>query len=162
MLSVQLISTELPEHQEKKSINFLIDTNVPHFINSDELRIQQLLIALCESVHELFNSRQMRLTVKVHSHHLSSATLLFVFTSHDDKPVDNTAPFNHFINTDIVLFSTQMTMAKEVCQLMNGDMKLAISDSGERVLTASIKISITSTEQQHRCQSHVFDETHEN
>lgn len=162
MLSVQLLSTELPKHQEKKSINFLIDTNVPHFINSDELRIQQLLIALCESVHELFNSRQMRLTVKVHSHHLSSATLLFVFTSHDDKPVDNTAPFNHFINTDIVLFSTQMTMAKEVCQLMNGDMKLAISDSGERVLTASIKISITSTEQQHRCQSHVFDETHEN
>jgi CHASE1-domain containing sensor protein len=162
MLSAQVLSTEQPKHQEKKSISFLIDSNVPHFINSDELRIQQLLIALCESVHELFNSKQMRLTVKVHSHHLSSATLLFIFTSHDNEPVDSTAPFNHFINTNIVLFSTQMAMAKEVCQLMNGDMNLAISDSGERVLTASIKISITSTEQQHSFQSHVFDETHEN
>jgi CHASE1-domain containing sensor protein len=161
MLSVKMLSKELLIPQEKKSITFLIDSSVPHFINSDELRIQQLLIALCESVHELFNSRQMRLTVKVHSHHLSSATLLFVFTSHDDKPADNAAPFSHFINTSMVLFNTQLAMAQEVCQLMNGDANLAISDSGERVLTASIKISITPPEQQHAYQSHVFDETDE-
>lgn len=158
MLSVKMLSKNRTTLQEN-SISFLIDSNVPHFINSDELRIQQILIALCENVHELFNSRQMRLTVKVHSHHLSSATLLFVFTNHDDEPVDNTAPFIHFINTNMALFSTQMAMAKEVCQLMNGDANLAISDSGERVLTASIKISITSNEQQHAYQSHVFDET---
>jgi len=144
---------------QKNSITFLIDSNVPHFINSDELRIQQLLIAFCESVHDFFNIRNMRLTVKVHSHHLNSATLFFIFTNHDSEPVDNTAPFNHFINSNIALFSTQMAMAKEVCQLMDGDAKLAISDSGERVLTASIKILITSNEQQHAYQSHVFDET---
>lgn len=162
MLSVKVLSKELSVLRDEKSIIFLIDSNVPHFINSDELRIQQLLIALCESVHELFNSKKMCLTVKVHSHHLSSATLLFIFTNHDDEPVDNTAPFSHFINTSMVLFSTQMAMAKEVCQLMQGDANLAISDSGERVLTASIKISISSTEQQHAHQSHVFDGTREN
>jgi CHASE1-domain containing sensor protein len=143
---------------EEKSITFLIDPNVPHFINSDELRVQQLLIAFCEGVHSLFNSRNLRLTVKVHSHHLNSATLLFVFTNHYEEPTDNTAPFNHFVNSNMALFSTQMAMAKEVCQLMDGDANLAISDSGERVLTASIKILITSAKQQHAYQSNVFDE----
>lgn len=143
---------------DEKNITFLIDSNVPHFINSDELRIQQILIAFCQGVHELFNIRNIRLTVKVHSHHLNSATLFFIFTSHDDEVVDNTASFNHFINTSIALFSTQMAMAKEVCQLMDGDANLAISNSGERVLTASIKILISSNEQQHAYQSHAFDE----
>jgi hypothetical protein len=36
---------------------------------------------------------------------------------------------------------------------------LAISDSGERVLTASIKILITSIEQQYAYQSDIFIET---
>lgn len=153
---------------QKNSITFLIDPNVPHFINSDELRIQQILIAFCEGVHELFNVRNMRLTVKVHSHHHNSAThshhhnsatLLFVFTNHDDESVDNTAHFSHFINSNMALFSTKMAMAKDVCQLMDGDANLAMSASGERVLTASIKILITSNEQQHIYQPHVFDET---
>jgi CHASE1-domain containing sensor protein len=143
---------------QEKNITLLIDSNVPHFINSDELRIQQLLIALCEGVHELLKIRNIRLTVKVHSHHLNSATLFLIFTHHDNEPVDNTAGFSHFTDPNIALFSTQMAMAKEVCQLMNGDATLAISDSGERVLTASIKILITSTEQKNISQSGVFDE----
>lgn len=145
--------------RQKNSITFLIDSNIPHFINSDELRIQQLLIAFCESVHELFNTQNMRLTVKVHNHHLNSATLLFIFTNHDDEPVDNKAPFSQFVNSNMAFISTQMAMAKGVCQFMGGDASLAISASGERVLTASIKILITSSEEQHAYQSHVFDET---
>lgn len=158
MLSAKKSTNEIILTQEN-SITFLIDSNVPHFINSDELRIQQILIALCDGIHDFFNISNMRLTVKVHSHHLNSATLLFIFTNHDSEPADNTAPFNHFINSNMALFSTRMAMAKEVCQLMDGDVNLAISDSGERILTASIKISITSNEQQHAYQSHVFDET---
>ena len=49
-------------------------------------------------------------------------------------------------------------MAKEVCQLMGGDANIAISASGERVLTASIKIEITSNEQQQSYQAQTFDE----
>ncbi|PHR83197.1 MAG: histidine kinase [Colwellia sp.] len=157
MLLVKKLSKNITTDQEK-SMTFLIDSKVPYFINSDELRIQQFLIAFCESVHELFNSRHMRLTVKVHNHHLNSATLLFVFTNHDNASVDNTPLFSHFVNSNMAFFSTKMAMAKEVCQLMGGDANLAISASGERVLTASIKILITSNEQQHAYQSHVFDE----
>jgi CHASE1-domain containing sensor protein len=157
MLLVKKLSKNITTDQEK-SMTFLIDSKVPYFINSDELRIQQFLIAFCESVHELFNSRHMRLTVKVHNHHLNSATLLFVFTNHDNASVDNTPLFSHFVNSNMAFFSTKMAMAKEVCQLIGGDSNLAISASVERVLTASIKILITSNEQQHAYQSHVFDE----
>jgi CHASE1-domain containing sensor protein len=143
---------------DHNSITFLIDSNIPPFINSDELRVQQFLIVFCEEVHKLFNCKKIRLTVKVHFHHLNSATLLFVFTNHDEL-TNNEAPFNNFINSDIAFYSTQMAMAKEVCQSMNGDANLAISDSGERVLTASIKILITSIEQQYAYQSDIFIET---
>jgi CHASE1-domain containing sensor protein len=152
-----LLAKKLSDHNHN-SITFLIDSNVPPFINSDELRLQQFLIVFCEEVHKLFNCKKIRLTVKVHFHHLNSATLLFVFTNHDET-TNNEAPFNNFINSDIAFYSTQMAMAKEVCQLMNGDANLAISDSGERVLTASIKILITSIEQQYAYQSDIFIET---
>ena len=41
---------------------------------------------------------------------------------------------------------------------MDGDANLIMSASGERVLTASIKILITSNEQDHAHQLHVFEE----
>ena len=39
-----------------------------------------------------------------------------------------------------------MALAKEMSQLMEGDVNLGISDSGERVLTAAIKILTTLNE----------------
>jgi len=153
-----MISAKNPTLTQEKNITFLIDSNVPHFINSDELRIQQFLVAFCEDVHELFNTGSIRLTVKVHNHQFKSATLLFVFTDNEDKASSNVAPFNHFIHSSMDLFSAQVAMAKKVCQLMDGDANLAVSASGERVLTASIKILITSSEEQHEHQSHIFDE----
>lgn len=156
-----LSAKKLPQNtslEQKHHITFLIDSNVPHFINSDELRVQQLLVAFCEDVHRLFSISHVRLTVKVHNHRLNSATLLFIFTNHENEPINRTAPFNQFINSDMALFSTKLAMAKEVCQLLGGDANLAISDSGERVLTASIKIIITSNEEQHAHQSQLFDE----
>lgn len=145
MISVKKSPEEITLVQEKKIV-FLIDENVPPFVISDELKIQQILISLCEGVHALFKSTNIRLTVKVRSHHHNSATLLFVFTNHDDEPIDITAPFNHFIESNISLFNTQMALAKEVSQLMEGDVNLGISDSGERVLTAAIKILTTLNE----------------
>ena len=153
-----MISAKSPALTQEKNITFLIDSNVPHFINSDELRIQQFLVAFCEDVHELFNTGSIRLTVKVHNHQFKSATLLFIFTDNEDEASSNVAPFNHFIHSSMDLFSAQVAMAKKVCQLMDGDANLAVSASGERVLTASIKILITSSEEQHEHQSHTFDE----
>ncbi len=143
---------------QDKSTTFLITANVPHFINSDELRIQQLLMAFCDGIHELYKVHNMRVSIKTHNHTANSATLFFVFTSHDTQVADIKVPFDDFISKDITLFSTEMAMAKEVCQLMNGDANLAVSASGERVLTASIKIDITSNEQQQAYQAQIFDE----
>ena len=143
---------------QDKSVTFLITPNVPHFINSDELRIQQLLMAFCDGIHELYKVNNMRVSIKTHNHNFNSATLFFVFTSHDTQAADIKVPFDDFISKDITLYSTEMAMAKEVCQLMNGDANLAVSDSGERILTASIKIDITSNEQQRVYQAQIFDE----
>jgi CHASE1-domain containing sensor protein len=143
---------------EKRNITFLINSNVPHFINSDELRIQQLLMAISEGVHKLFNVNNMRVSIKIHNLNSSSAILFFVFTSHDEQLADSKVPFDDFVSKDLTLFNTEMAMAKEVCQLMDGDANLAISTSGERVLTASVRIDITSNAEQQAHQAKLFDE----
>ena len=140
------------------TITLLIDPSVPHFINSDELKIQQLLIAFCNSVPKLYEVENIRLSIKVYNHQYNNASLLFVFTSHDNNANSITEQFQHFIAKGISLCGTEMAMAKEVCQLMGGDANIAISASGERVLTASIKIEITSNEQQQSYQAQTFDE----
>jgi CHASE1-domain containing sensor protein len=143
---------------KNNSITFLISPKVPHFINSDEIRIQQLLVAFCDGIHEFYNTNNIRVSIKIHKHNSNNATLFFVFTTNDLQVIDNTVPFDDYISKDITLYSTEMAMAREVCQLMNGDVKLAVSASGERVLTASIKINITSNEQQRAYQAKFFDE----
>lgn len=143
---------------KNNSITLLIDPSVPYFINSDELKIQQFLMAFCGGVHKLFGVENIRLSIKVHNHQYSSATLLFVFTNQDNESDNSTKQLQHFISKDLSLYSAEMAMAKEVCQLLEGDANLAISASGERVLTASIKIDITSNEQQRAYQAQTFDE----
>lgn len=145
------------ELNQDKSITFLITPNVPHFINSDELRVQQFLMAFCDGIHELYNVNNIRISIKIHSHNANSATLFFIFTSNEANIAEAKVPFDDFISKDIILYSAEMAMAKEVCQLMNGDANLAVSPSGKRILTASIRVNITSNEQQRNHQAQVFD-----
>jgi len=142
---------------KNRTITLLIDSSVPHFINSDELRIQQFLMALCECIHDLYAMKNIRLTVKAHSHQLNTATLLFIFTEHINAQVEAEAPFVDYISKDISQYSTQMAMVKEVCQLMKGDVSLGVTNSGEKILTAAIKIIKTTNEQQLTYQTDVFD-----
>lgn len=142
---------------KNRTITLLIDSSVPHFINSDELRIQQFLMALCECIHELYGMKNIRLTIKAHSHQLNTATLLFIFTKHDNDQLGAEAPFDDYISKDISQYSTQMAMVKEVCQLMKGDVSLGMTNSGEKILTAAIKIIKTTNEQQLTYQADVFD-----
>lgn len=140
---------------KNRSITLLIDSSVPHFITSDELRIQQFLIVLCENIHQLYAMNNIRLTVKVH-HQVNTATLLFVFTEQDDEKREVKAPFVDYLSKDISLYNTQMSMVKEVCQLMKGDVSLGMTKSGERILTAAIKIIQTTSEQQQNYQARFF------
>ena len=140
-----------------KSITFLIDTQVPHFINSDELKIQQLLMAVCDEVHALYKLNNIRISIKTHYQNSKRAALFFVFTGHDDQITENNVPFDDYIAKDIALYSTEMAMAKDICHLMNGDANLALSGSGERVLTVSIIIEISSIDEQQEIQAQAFD-----
>ncbi|MGL1958499.1 MAG: CHASE domain-containing protein [Colwellia sp.] len=144
---------------QQKSIFFLIDKDVPHFINSDELRLQKLLITLSECAKNLFVTDYLRLSVKVHKHHLDSATLFFVFSHHyEETAKDSNAQLKDYIDQDLSLFSTKMAMVKEVCQLLKGDVNLGGLASGGGVLSASLKINITSLDQQQNYQSRFFDQ----
>lgn len=141
---------------KKRSITMLVDSSVPHFIISDELRIQQFLIPLCTSVFELYYIKNIRLTVKAHSHQFNMATLLFVFTGQGDENSEIKSPIEDYISKDIGQYSTQMMMVKEICQLMEGDLSLGVTHSGEMILTAAIKVTQTTNEQQQVYQAHFF------
>jgi len=141
---------------DNKMITLLIDPTVPDFISSDELRIQQFLIALCDTIHELYSIDNVRLTIKAHHHKLDSVLMLFVFTCHFDEQVELKTPFVNYIGKDISQYSTHMAMVKEICQLMGGDVSLGIASTGNKVLTASIKVRKTTSEQQQAYQAQFF------
>jgi len=131
---------------QDKKVTLLIDADMPHFISSDESRIQQFLLALCESVHELFATNNLRLTVKVYSPQYSATTLLFVFTEHNGE-LDDGQIYSDDILVELTQYSAQLAMSRDICQLMGGDVSFDVTPSGSKILTASIKIYETSSEQ---------------
>ena len=143
--------------QQDKKITLLIDADTPHFINSDEGRIQQLLLALCESVHELFDINNVRLTIKVYSPQHSATTLLFVFTEHNGECFESQR-YSDDISVELSQYSAQLGMSRDICQLMGGDVSFDITPSGSKILTASIKVIETSIEQQESYQAQFFDQ----
>ncbi|MBU2891883.1 CHASE domain-containing protein [Colwellia sp. D2M02] len=144
---------------ENKTIYFLIDSEVPHFINSDELRIQKLLGLLIKSAQQLFGETPLRLAVKLHQHKMDSATLFFIFSNQGDvfTPYSR-EQFNIATSKDLGSYSTSMAIIKEVCQLLHGNVNVGFLASGDGVLSASVKVSITTLEQQKAHQAKYFDE----
>jgi len=132
-------------NQEKKiSFTFFINDNVPPFIESDELRIQQLIMALAQSAPSLLNGNDLSISVTAHAHQLKRITVFFVVTkianadnSHNAKQVDQT-----FIDQDLSSYSTSMAMVKELCQLFEGDINLNQLASGQVLISASIKVDL--------------------
>lgn len=142
-----------------KSVFFLIDKEVPHYINSDELRIQKMLTAFIKSAQQVFNTDNLRLSIKVHAHHKRSATLFFIFSHQDETTAaDSDEVLKAISKTDLATYSTSMAMVKEVSQLLQGNISLGMLDSGGGMLSASIRVSITSEEEQREEQSNSFDQ----
>jgi len=150
---------------ENKAIFFLIDDNVPHFIDSDELHIQKLLVTLNEAAQLLFFSKHIRLSIKAHIHQQKVASIFFVFTLQDDILFDQQEPANLQNNNAYqqmelksysIMSSMKMTMVKELCQLLKGDVKYSMLPSGEYMLSASLKVKITSFDQQQAFQDQSF------
>lgn len=143
---------------EGKSIFFLIDESVPHYINSDELYIQKLLNALIESAHLSLKSDALRLSIKLHQHKKSEASVFFTLSSQDsiatDKVLsqDEDTPHN-----ELSPGSTAMAMAIKYSQLLKGDTSLGTLSSGAGILSASIRVTVSSIEEQEAHQGLTFD-----
>lgn len=141
-----------------KSIFFLIDESVPHYINSDELYLQKLLHALIESAHHVLKTDMIRLSIKLHKHKLSEASLFFTLSSQEIKDTNyNDNTFNERTADNLVANSTSLSMAIKYSQLLRGDTNLGTLSSGDGVLNASIRVTISSIEQQELQQGLTFD-----
>jgi len=142
-----------------KSIFFLINKGVPHYINGDELRMQKLLYVLTQSAQQLFATDALRLTIKLHEHKSHSASLFFIYSHQDEATAgDSDEKIKQALAQSFSSYSTSMAMLKEVCQLLQGNVNLGMLSSGGGVLSASIRVTITTAEQQNTHQALFFDE----
>lgn len=139
-----------------KSIFFLIDESVPHYINSDELYIQKLLNALIESAHHLLKTDALRLSVKLHK--LAEASLFFTLSSQDAAITSsNETTLSPEAYDELMADSTALAMAIKYSQLLQGDTHFGALSTGSGVLSASIRVTISSSEQQEAQQGLTFD-----
>jgi CHASE1-domain containing sensor protein len=145
---------------EGKSIFFLIDASVPHYLNSDELYIQKLLNALIESAHQLLKTNALRLSIKLHKHKLAEASLFFTLVSQNPVSTDsNEQMLDQQSHYELTEDSTALAMAIKYSQLLRGDTNLGVLSSGAGVLNSSIRVVISSSEQQEAQQGLTFDLT---
>ena len=143
---------------EGKSILFLVDASVPHYLNSDEVYIQKLLNALIESAHHLLKTDALRLSIKLHKHKLAEASLFFTLVSQNPvSKVPNKQAFIQPSHDDFSKDSTALAMAIKYSQLLRGDTNLGALSSGEGVLNSSIRVTVSSNEQQEAQQGLTFD-----
>ncbi len=143
---------------EGKSILFLVDPSVPHYLNSDEVYIQKLLNALIESAHYLLKTDALRLSIKLHKHKLAEASLFFTLVSQNPvSKIPNKQAFIQHSHDDFSADSTALAMAIKYSQLLRGDTNLGTLSSGEGVLNSSIRVMVSSNEQQEAQQGLIFD-----
>ena len=141
-----------------KSISFLIDESVPHFINSDELYIQKLLHALIEGGHAILKTESIRISIKLHQHKLSDPSLFFTLSSHSHSLSElSKQAINQHSSVDLASKNTAIAMAIKYSQLLRGNTNLGISHSGIRVLNTSIRVVVSSKQQQEAHQGLTFD-----
>ena len=143
---LQKLETFLNASNKEKSIKFTfsINQNVPYLINSDELRIKKTIMALAQNAASLLNCSNLNISVKAHIHQFQQASVFFIFTSIDNIESSYAVPQkkHRFIDQDLAGYSTSMAMAKELCQLFDGDANLTQLTSGQLLLSASIKVTL--------------------
>lgn len=129
----------------QSSIHFklMVSENVPVIIESDELRLSKLIVVLAEIANNIFASQQFSFSIKAHLHQLKRVTLFLVVAPVGLNSLMNTKQISAPSGaSDLDFHSISMTMVKGICQLFDGDVKLNQLPSGERVLTASVKVNL--------------------
>lgn len=128
-------------HLNGQKIKVVTSKDVPTFIDSDELRLQQLFMMLVENASEVLATNTFCISVNVHSHKLNNATLFLVLTPlHEDMIMSSMNALRD--ESNFTEMNTRMAMIHELCKLFGGDLKLAHLPSGNMMLSASVKIRL--------------------
>lgn len=128
---------------QTKNIKFIIQEDVPQFIETDELRLQQVFITCAENAKEILANNNICISVKVHFHHQNNATIVFVFhviktNELFEQPTKiSTDKKEHF------KFNLRMEMAKELCNKLGGNINIAELPSGESMIHVSVKVKVS-------------------
>jgi CHASE1-domain containing sensor protein/CheY-like chemotaxis protein len=131
---------------QDKEIKLVVNANVPQFINTDELRLQQMFLALIENIFEILSCKGVLISFKSHFHQHNNVTILFVIT-----PIDINESFAPAEKKDIKIgelnvHNTRMTMVKDLCHMFGGDIKVSHLPSGDKILSLSINILLSDNE----------------
>lgn len=127
----------------QQSIAVVLGKNVPHYVETDEHRVQQFLSTMVEHAFAILKSDDIRLSIKAHLHQLANTTIFFIVTVGDTEYSEpgSLVEFEDG-NDQLETHSISMAMVKEVCQLLGGDAKIIDIPSGEVVISASIKVEL--------------------
>ncbi|WP_426360443.1 CHASE domain-containing protein [Pseudocolwellia sp. HL-MZ19] len=128
---------------QTKDTKFMIQEDVPQFIESDELRLQQVFIACTENAQEILESQNICVSVKVHFHHHNSATIVFVLHVLKTNQLITQNDLESKAPIEGGKFNLRMEMARELCNKLGGNINLARLPSGELMLHASVKVKIS-------------------
>jgi signal transduction histidine kinase len=124
---------------QNKNIQFIIQKDVPQFVKTDELRLQQVFTSCVDNACDLLTNSALSISVKVHFHQKNSATIVFVITSSD-------AAYNSLLSQGTFPSdfpeNLRMAMAKELCSQLDGNIHLAKLPSGQMIMNVSIKVDV--------------------
>jgi len=127
-------------NEETSKVSFIIHQDVPKVILSDELRLRQLFTHLVQNSLLIFNCDSLRISVKAHIHQYQQATVFLVFTPNERAIEDNLT--DEVISHEFDALSTTMTIAKEICQRMEGDIKLLPISEHDYMISVSFKAKV--------------------
>lgn len=124
-------------------VKFLIQEDVPQFIESDELRLQQIFIACVENAQDILENKNICIAVKVHFHHKNSATIVFVLHVLKTNQYTEQSQVTFNRQEEGKVFNLRMEMAKELCNKLGGNINITQLPSGESMIHASVKVKVS-------------------
>jgi len=131
-----------PKTQDK-DIKLIVNSKVPQFIHTDELRLQQMFLALTENILEILSCNAASISFKSHFHQHNNVTILFVITPLEMKESLAPAETNEIKVNELVAHNTRMAMVKDLCHMFGGDIKVSHLPSGEKMLSLSINVLLS-------------------
>lgn len=130
-------------------IKLIVNSDVPQFIDTDELRLQQMFTVLAENVTHILLCNSLCIHVKVRFHKKNNATIIFVVTSLEShKSFEGVTPEIKNKEQGKTTVNARIAMIKELCYMFNGDIKISEIPSGSMILSVSIKVLLSNIKQE--------------